>query len=168
MPLRVLGIDPGSRVTGYGVIDVAGRGSSQSLTYITSGCIKSGKGEMPERLGVIYRGVREIVDVHQPHVLAIEQVFLAKNPASALKLGQARGVAIAAAVASDLSVSEYAAREVKLAVTGTGRAAKAQVQHMVRVILQLAGTPAEDAADALAIAICHVNTAGRASGASVH
>lgn len=165
LPLRVLGIDPGSRVTGYGVIDVAGRGASQTLNYVTSGCIKSGKGEMPERLGVIYRGVREIVDVHQPTVLAIEQVFLAKNPASALKLGQARGVAIAAAVASDVGVSEYAAREVKLAVTGTGRAAKAQVQHMVRVILQLAGTPAEDAADALAIAICHVNTADRAAGA---
>ncbi len=162
IPGRVLGIDPGSRVTGYGVIDVAGRGARQTLGYVTSGCIKSGSGEMPARLGVIYRGVKEIVDEFQPEIVAIERVFLAKNPASALKLGQARGVAIAAAVSAELEVAEYAAREVKLAVTGTGGAAKTQVQHMVRVILQLAGTPAEDAADALAIAICHVNTAGLA------
>ena len=159
--MRILGIDPGSRVTGYGIIDVAGRGADERLGYVTSGCIKSGSGEMAARLGVIYRGVKEIVDEFKPEVVAIERVFLAKNPASALKLGQARGVAIAAAVAAELGVAEYAAREVKLSVTGTGGAAKAQVQHMVRVLLQLAGTPAEDAADALAIAICHVNTAGR-------
>ena len=156
---RILGIDPGSRTTGYGVIDVGLGRSGARLTYVTSGCIKSGGGEMPERLGVIYRGVAEIVADYQPSAMAIERVFLAKNPSSALKLGQARGVAIAAAVATGLGVSEYAAREVKLAVTGTGGAAKTQVQHMVRVLLQLAGTPAEDAADALAIAICHVNTA---------
>jgi len=156
---RILGIDPGSRTTGYGVIDIgSGRGGAE-LTYVTSGCIKSGNGDMPQRLAVIYRGVAEIVADYQPSAMAIEQVFLAKNPSSALKLGQARGVAIAAAVASELSVAEYAAREVKLAVTGTGGAAKTQVQHMVRVLLKLAGTPAEDAADALAIAICHVNTA---------
>lgn len=160
--MRVLGIDPGSRVTGYGVVDVTGQGAREAVSYVTSGCIKSGKGEMPERLGVIYHGVREIVEEYRPGIVAIERVFLAKNPSSALKLGQARGVAIAAAVAGELDVAEYAAREVKLAVTGTGGAAKTQVQHMVRVILQLAGTPAEDAADALAIAICHVNTASRA------
>lgn len=158
--MRILGIDPGSRTTGYGVIDVAD-GQRERLSYVTSGCIKSGAGEMPERLGVIYHGVNEIVGRYEPDAVAIEQVFLAKNPASALKLGQARGVAIAAAVAAELPVSEYAAREVKLAVTGTGGAAKTQVQHMVRVLLALAGTPAEDAADALAIAICHVNTASR-------
>jgi len=114
---------------------------------------------MPERLGIIFQGLCEIVAQYQPDEVAIERVFLAKNPSSALKLGQARGVAIAAVVASQLSVSEYAAREVKLAITGTGGADKAQIQHMVRVLLKLAGTPAEDAADALAIAICHVNTA---------
>ena len=156
--MRILGIDPGSRITGYGVIDLVASKRDQ-LSYVTSGCIKSGNGEMPQRLGLIYRGVSEIVTRYQPQALAIEQVFLAKNPASASKLGQARGVAIAASVAADLPVSGYAAREVKLAVTGSGGAAKTQVQHMVRVLLTLAGTPAEDAADALAIAICHVNTA---------
>ena len=95
---------------------------------------------------------------HAPSEVAIEEVFLASNPASALKLGQARGAAIAAAVAHGLPVSEYAARRVKQAVVGTGRAGKEQVQHMVRVLLTLPGTPSADAADALAIAICHVNT----------
>ena len=159
---RILGIDPGSRTTGYGIIEIPSattRGARDKLSYISSGCIKSGVGEMPDRLGIIYQGLREIVAEFQPDEVAIERVFLAKNPSSALKLGQARGVAIAAVVASKLGVSEYAAREVKLAVTGTGGADKAQVQHMVRVLLKLAGTPAEDAADALAIAICHVNTA---------
>lgn len=162
---RVLGIDPGSRITGYGIIEIpssATLGAREKLSYISSGCIKSGIGEMPDRLGIIYEGLREIVAEFQPDEVAIERVFLAKNPSSALKLGQARGVAIAAVVASSLGVSEYAAREVKLAVTGTGGADKAQVQHMVRVLLKLAGTPAEDAADALAIAICHVNTAATA------
>ena len=161
--MRILGIDPGSRTTGYGVIDIPSGGAPsarEQLTYVTSGCIKSGSGEMPERLGVIYKGICEIVAEFQPDEVAIERVFLAKNPASALKLGQARGVAIAAVVATELGVFEYAAREVKLAVTGTGGAAKTQVQHMVRVLLQLAGTPAEDAADALAIAICHINNNG--------
>lgn len=159
---RILGIDPGSRTTGYGIVEIpsdATPSAREKLKYITSGCIKSGTGEMPERLGIIYEGLREIVKEFQPDQVAIERVFMAKNPSSALKLGQARGVAIAAVVASKLSVAEYAAREVKLAVTGTGGADKAQVQHMVRVLLKLAGTPAEDAADALAIAICHVNTA---------
>lgn len=159
---RILGIDPGSRTTGYGIIEIpsaATPGARDKLSYLSSGCIKSGTGEMPDRLGIIYEGLREIVAEFQPDEVAIERVFMAKNPSSALKLGQARGVAIAAVVASKLRVSEYAAREVKLAVTGTGGADKAQVQHMVRVLLKLAGTPAEDAADALAIAICHVNTA---------
>jgi len=159
---RILGIDPGSRTTGYGIVDIPSDGrphARDQLRYVTSGCIKSGSGEMPERLGVIYQGLCEIVSEFAPDEVAIERVFLARNPASALKLGQARGVAIAAVVAAQLKVSEYAAREVKLAVTGTGGAEKSQVQHMVRVLLQLAGTPAEDAADALAIAICHINTA---------
>ena len=158
MTVRILGIDPGSRTTGYGVIEPGGAGSQPR--YIASGCINSGRGEMPERLATIYQGMVEVIGQFQPTHAAIEQVFLAKNPDSALKLGQARGVAIAAAVAAGLPIAQYAPRAVKLAVTGTGGAAKTQVQHMVRVLLKLPGTPAEDAADALAIAICHVNTAG--------
>lgn len=152
---RILGIDPGSRVTGYGVVAV----SSTGTAYLASGCIRPRAGTFVERLGEIYAGVVALIDQHAPHEMAIEEVFLATNPASALKLGQARGVAIAAAVAGRLPVTEYAARRVKLAVVGTGKASKAQVQHMVRVLLGLSGSPAADAADALAIAICHVNTA---------
>ena len=113
---------------------------------------------MPARLGVIYSGMLEIIDKYGPDQLAIEEVFVAKNASSALKLGQARGVAIAAGVAADLPIAEYAARQVKRAIVGTGRANKEQIQHMVRVLLDLPGLPQADAADALAIAICHVNT----------
>lgn len=158
MTVRVLGIDPGSRVTGYGLIDCVEAPRSAPPVYVASGCIKPGSAEFPARLAEIYRGVDELISRYQPHMLSIEEVFLARNPQSALKLGQARGVAIAAAVAHELPVSEYAARRVKLAVVGTGRATKVQVQHMVRVLLQLPAAPAPDAADALALAICHVNT----------
>lgn len=109
---------------------------------------------------MIYRSVCQLIEEHQPQVMAIEEVFLARNVDSALKLGQARGVAIAAGVAHGLDVHEYAARTVKRAVVGTGRAGKDQVQHMVRVLLDLPASPQADAADALAIAICHVNTSG--------
>ena len=153
---RVIGIDPGSRLTGYGIVDVAGG----SIRYLASGCIRTAKGAFPNRLAEIYRGVAELISAHQPEVLAIEQVFLARNPDSALKLGQARGVAIAAGVEAGLPIHEYAARAVKQGVVGSGRASKQQVQHMVRVILSLPGDPQADAADALAIAICHVNTVG--------
>jgi crossover junction endodeoxyribonuclease RuvC len=118
---------------------------------------------MPQRLGTIYRGVSEIIGQFHPSEVAIEEVFLAKNPSSALKLGQARGVAIAAAVAAELPVSEYAARRVKQSLVGTGRATKEQVAHMVRILLKLPGAPQADAADALAIALCHVNTCKLAS-----
>lgn len=151
---HILGIDPGSRRTGYGLVAV----SDRSVEYVASGCIKADLGDMPQRLGTIYSGVRELIEQFNPSEVAIEEVFLAKNPSSALKLGQARGVAIAAAVASDLPVSEYAARRVKQTIVGSGRASKEQVAHMVRIILQLPGTPQADAADALAIALCHVNT----------
>ena len=151
---RILGIDPGSRLTGYGVLQVDG----SSIKYLASGCIRPGVGPFVERLADIYRGVEEIIATHGPAELAIEEVFLARNPASALKLGQARGVAIAAAVAQGLDVHEYAARKVKQTLVGTGRASKEQVQHMVRVLLGLPAAPGADAADALAIAICHVNT----------
>ena len=157
--VKVLGIDPGSRITGYGLVTVA-RSQGGRLSFADAGCIRSPSGTMPERLGRIYGDVSELIRNHGPDVLAIEEVFVAHNPQSALKLGQARGVAIAAAVAAGLDVFEYPARSVKKAVVGTGRATKAQVQHMVRVLLNLRGLPAPDAADALAIAICHINTVG--------
>ena len=151
----ILGIDPGSRVTGYGVIRQQGR----RLLYFGSGCIRTQVDDLPSRLGKIYAGVSEIITQYQPDCFAIEQVFMAKNADSALKLGQARGVAILAAVNNNLPVFEYAARQVKQTVTGTGAAEKAQVQHMVRSILKLSAAPQADAADALAIAIthCHFN-----------
>jgi crossover junction endodeoxyribonuclease RuvC len=154
-PTRILGIDPGSRVTGYGIVDITPGGP----VYVASGCIRPARGAFIDRLGEIYHGVASLIADHAPDQVAIEEVFLASNPSSALKLGQARGAAIAAAVGAELPVAEYAARTVKLAVVGTGRASKSQVQHMVRVLLKLSGSPAADAADALAIAICHVNTA---------
>ena len=150
----VLGIDPGSRRTGYGLLAVRDR----SVGYVASGCIKAEIGDMPQRLGIIYRGVSELIDQFNPTELAIEEVFLAKNASSALKLGQARGVAIAAAVGGELPVHEYAAKRVKQSLVGTGRGSKEQVAHMVRILLKLPGAPQADAADALAIALCHVNT----------
>ena len=155
--IRVLGVDPGSRLTGYGVVDVDG----DTLHYVASGCIQTVKGPFTGRLADIYRGVEEVIAAHAPDEFVVEEVFFARNPQSALKLGQARGVAIAAAVGADLPVSEYAARAVKQAVVGTGNATKAQVQYMVRALLSLSAEPASDAADALAVAICHVNTRSR-------
>ncbi|BES84721.1 crossover junction endodeoxyribonuclease RuvC [Pectobacterium araliae] len=151
----IVGIDPGSRVTGYGIIRQQGR----HLTYLGSGCIRTVVDDMPTRLKLIYAGVSEIITQFRPDCMAIEQVFMAKNPDSALKLGQARGVAIVAGVNQDLPVFEYAARLVKQTVVGTGAADKKQVQHMVRSLLKLSASPQADAADALAIAIthCHFN-----------
>ena len=151
---RVLGIDPGSRRTGYGVVAVR----QGALAYVASGCVETVNGPFAGRLAEIYRGVGDVIATHAPREFAIEEVFLARNPAAALKLGQARGVAIAAAVGAGLPVREYASRVVKLAVAGTGRAEKAQVQYMVRALLGLAAAPAPDAADALAVAICHLHT----------
>ncbi len=153
----MLGIDPGSRSTGYGLVEAAqGR-----IGYIASGCIRPAAGAMAQRLGEIHAGVSELIAAHGADRLAIEEVFMSRNPQAALKLGQARGVAMAAAVAAGLEVFEYAPRTIKKAVVGTGGATKAQVQHMVRILLNLrGGRLAADAADALAIAICHVNTSG--------
>ena len=151
---RVLGIDPGSRITGYGVIDVAG----DSLRYVASGRIATSGSKFARRLAEIYSGVSEVIATHIPDEVAVEEVFFARNAQSALKLGQARGVAIAAAVAAELEVHEYAARSIKQSVVGSGRASKAQVQYMVRMLLGLDAEPQSDAADALAVAICHVNT----------
>ena len=158
MPVRVLGIDPGSRITGYGFVDCVEGQRSAPPIYVASGCVRPKAKAFPERLAEIYRGVSQLIVLYEPQMLSIEEVFMARNPQSALKLGQARGVAIAAAVAHDLPVAEYAARRVKQVVVGTGGASKTQVQHMVRVLLKLPAAPPEDAADALAIAICHVNT----------
>lgn len=150
----ILGIDPGSRKTGFGIISyVSGRSE-----YVTSGVIRLPAGELPERLKVIFESVSELVELHCPQELSIEQVFMAKNAGSALKLGQARGAAIVACVAKDMAVSEYSARQIKQAVVGTGAANKSQVQHMVKVLLSLPAEPAEDAADALAAALCHAHT----------
>lgn len=152
--VRILGIDPGSRVTGYGIVDAEGN----RLRYVASGTIRTVAPDLGERLAEIHAGVLSLIETHGPEEVAVEEVFLARNANSALKLGQARGAALAAVVSRRLSVNEYAARRVKLAVTGTGGATKAQVQHMVRVLLNLDGSPGSDAADALAIAICHINT----------
>ena len=152
--MRILGIDPGSRVTGYGVIEVVGR----EAKYIDSGCIRTGGGELPDRLKKIYLDVREIVGHHKPQQMAIEQVFMGKNADSALKLGQARSAAICAVFDDDITVFEYAARQIKLALVGKGSADKTQVQHMVKVLLKLKGTPQMDASDALAVALCHLHT----------
>ena len=150
----ILGIDPGSRITGYGVINFV-QGKSE---YISSGCIRMQGTSLPEKLKQIFTGVTEIIERWSPQECAIEEVFMAKNADSALKLGQARGAAIVAAVMQDLPVSEYAARKVKQAVVGNGGAEKAQVQHMVQSLLSLPGKPQSDAADALAIALCHAHT----------
>jgi crossover junction endodeoxyribonuclease RuvC len=152
----ILGIDPGSRFTGYGVIKQEGR----HFTYLGSGCIKamSSGDDLASRLQTIFAGVSEIILQFKPDLFAIEQVFMAKNPDSALKLGQARGAAIVAATNTGLSIGEYSARQIKQAVVGKGSADKAQVQHMVKSILKLPGMPQEDAADALAVALCHAHS----------
>ena len=150
----ILGIDPGSRKTGFGIIST-GSGRNE---YVTSGVIRLPAGELAERLKVIYESVSELIELHCPQQLAIEQVFMAKNAASALKLGHARGAAIVACVTRGMDVAEYSARQIKQSVVGTGAADKAQVQHMVKAILKLPGEPQEDAADALATALCHAHT----------
>lgn len=151
----ILGIDPGSRKTGFGIISVLGNTHS----YVTSGVIRLPTSEaLPERLKVIFDCLTEIITLHCPQQVAIEQVFMAKNPGSALKLGQARGAAIVACVNQNLEVAEYSARQIKQAVVGTGAAKKEQVQHMVKMLLNLPAIPQEDAADALGAAICHAHT----------
>lgn len=152
--MRVLGIDPGSRITGFGVIDHR----DGKLSYVTSGCIRMQDTSLPDRLKTIFDSVTEIIENCSPEVMAIEEVFVAKNARSALVLGQARGAAIAAGVGKGLLVDEYTALQIKKSVVGYGKADKAQVQHMVKSILALEGMPQSDAADALACAICHAHT----------
>ena len=152
--MRILGIDPGSRTTGYGVIEVSGR----EAKYVDSGCIRTGGGELPDRLKKIYLGVREITEHYQPQEMAVEQVFMGRNADSALKLGQARASAICAVFDHEIAVFEYAARQIKQALVGKGSADKTQVQHMVKILLKLQGDPQMDASDALAVALCHFHT----------
>jgi crossover junction endodeoxyribonuclease RuvC len=149
--MRILGIDPGSRTTGFGVIEIReGRG-----IYVASGCIRTEGEHLPERLKIIFEGVDELVTHHRPELIAIEKVFMQRNADSALKLGQARGAAICAAVMRALPVAEYTPAQIKQALTGKGNAAKEQVQHMVKALLKLPASPQADAADALACALCH-------------
>jgi crossover junction endodeoxyribonuclease RuvC len=150
-----MGIDPGSRITGYGIIDMEG---SQGR-HVASGCIQTASDRpLPERLKTIYEGVTRVIAEYQPAEVAAEQVFMHRNPDSALKLGQARGAALCAVVMAGLPVSEYAARAIKQAVVGSGAADKTQVQRMVALLLNLPQSPQADAADALAVAICHGHT----------
>lgn len=150
---RILGIDPGSRITGFGLIDSDGVHSR----HLTSGCLRVQEEDFPTRLGRIFAGVGELIEEFGPRELAIEQVFVSKNVSSALKLGQARGAAICAAVVRGLAVHEYSPRSIKQAVVGTGGADKGQVQHMVCMLLNLREEPAADAADALAVALAHAH-----------
>ncbi len=151
---RVLGIDPGSRVTGFGVIESDGVRSR----HLGSGCIRTADGDFPRRLGEIFNGIRAVIEEWRPHEVAVEQVFVARNAASALKLGQARGAAISAIVTAELPVYEYTPAAVKQGLVGNGRAEKEQVQHMVRVILGMQGRMGLDESDALAIALCHAHS----------
>jgi crossover junction endodeoxyribonuclease RuvC len=152
--LRVIGIDPGLRVTGFGVIDVA----PKTLNYVTSGCVKPGGQGLPDRLKEIVTGVIEIIEKHAPSIAVVEKVFVNVNPQSTLLLGQARGAAISAAVLKNLSVAEFTALQVKQSVVGNGHADKSQVQEMVKRLLNLPSAPSTDAADALACAICYAHS----------
>jgi len=147
----ILGIDPGSRITGYGVI----KESQQTLSYIDSGCIRTSEGELSQRLLEIFNGICQLMEEHSPNEVAIEEIFMHQNPSSALKLGHARGVAMVACASHRVKVCEYSAREVKQSVVGYGAAEKSQVKHMVVSLLKLNSSPQNDAADALAVAICH-------------
>lgn len=152
--MRVLGIDPGSRSTGLGVVEAAhGR-----LSAVAYSCVRMGNHELPKRLAEIYHSVQRMIAKHAPDAVAVEKVFFARNANSALVLGQASGCAVCAAVVAGCEVTEYSALQIKRAVVGTGSAKKEQVQHMVRVLLGLRTQPNFDEADALACAICHIHT----------
>lgn len=149
--LRILGIDPGSVKTGYAFIDFAG----QRFSHVHSGYLPLGKGDMAARLGLLYRHLSDLIQQYQPNEAAVESVFMQKNVASAIKLGQARGAILAALACADLRVAEYPPARVKQAVCGGGRAGKDQVQFMVQRLIRLPEKPQEDQADALGVAICH-------------
>ena len=151
---RIIGIDPGSRITGYGIVE-AGHGK---ITFVSCGVIKTTtRFPLANRLNEIFEGINEVIQLHDPEVAAVEEIFMSTNANSALKLGQARGAAVVAAMQNGLGVYDYSAKKVKRAVVGYGQAEKGQVQHMIRILLGLSASPSEDAADALAVAICHAN-----------
>ncbi len=151
--IRIIGIDPGSRFTGVGIIDT----HKQKIQHVHHATIKCGDGDFPDRLKTIFMAINELVKQFQPHEMAIETVFMAKNANAALKLGQARGAAICATVVNDIVVHEYAPKAIKQAVVGKGGADKAQVQYMVKLLLNMTASVQNDAADGLAVAICHAN-----------
>ncbi len=153
--MRILGIDPGSRLTGYGIIEIVPNG----YRYVTSGALKIQADDFPRKLKQIFDGILQLVEIYKPEQMAIEQVFMSKNADSALKLGHARGAAICAVQMKDIPVFEYAARQVKQAIVGKGSADKLQVQQMVKLLLNIQGTMQIDASDALGIAICHAHYA---------
>ena len=161
--IKILGIDPGLRLTGFGVIELDSEKAGAKINYIASGVIKTASGktedreELPARLKIILDGLFEVIDTYQPNQVAIEKVFVNVNPQSTLLLGQARGAAISAAVIRNLPVAEYTALQVKQSVVGNGHAQKEQVQEMVKRLLNLPTTPSPDSADALACAMCHAH-----------
>ncbi len=151
--MRIIGIDPGSRSTGYGILDSDG----PRLHHVASGFVQSAGGEWPDRLHTIFEALGDLIETHRPQEFAIEKVFVHRNVAAALKLGQARGVAILAGATHSLAVHEYSPNEIKQAVSGRGHASKQQIQHMIRMLLSLPETLQSDQADALATAICHAH-----------
>lgn len=151
---RILGIDPGSQITGYGIIDTEGNHSA----HVDHGIIRVRGKDIAEKLRLIYQGLSALITQFEPHEVSIEKVFMHKNADSALKLGQARGAAITVAAIHDLEIFEYSANQVKQSTVGKGHAAKQQVQHMVKVLLNLSEVPFADASDALAIALCHAHS----------
>lgn len=153
--MRVMGVDPGATVTGWGIVEARG----PEFHHVASGTVRPPRGDVGARLDMIFDRISEAIGEHRPDAIAVERVFFARNARSALVLGQARGAALAACGRAGGSVHEYSALEIKQAVVGRGRADKLQVQHMVRVLLGLRKAPQADAADALACAICHVNHA---------
>lgn len=158
--MRVLGIDPGSRITGYGLVEQQG----SQLVHLDNGAIFTDKApDFPGRLKLVFEGISSVINEYHPELVAVEDVFFSTNVRSALKLGQARGSAIAAAVHAGLPVFEYTALQVKKAVVGEGKAAKEQVQKMVKALLGLPEVAQADASDALAVAICHINSSGLSS-----
>jgi len=163
--MRVLGIDPGSRITGYGIVSKEGN----RLVHVDNGAIfTDSRRDFSLRLLDIYRGVTTIITQHRPEAMAVENIFFATNVQSALKLGQARGAAIVAGVNAGLPIFEYTALQVKQAVVGHGRAAKEQVQKMLKILLNLPEIAQEDASDALAVAICHIHSEGLSALRSKH
>ncbi|MFM8453659.1 MAG: crossover junction endodeoxyribonuclease RuvC [Gammaproteobacteria bacterium] len=149
----ILGVDPGSRITGFGLIQYSGR----QFQYLASGCIELKNYGWPERLKIIHDGISLLLEKYNPNMAAIERIFVYKNPQTAIKLGQARGAALAAIAAKNLNLAEYAPRQIKQALVGFGGASKEQIQHSIKALLKLSKLPPSDAADALAIAICHLN-----------